>query len=228
MIYKKISKEESEQFSKRRWIHLINSLSGYKSANLVGTCDQDGSSNLAIVSSTFHLGARPPLMGFVLRPHTSKSPRHTLMNIKQTGYFTLNHVHQGIYRQSHQTSARYQRSESEFEKVGLSEAWKDFPAPFVEESRVQVGLKLKEIIDVTHNSTHIIIAEIQKFYIAEKAIMDDGYVDLEALETVAVSGLDSYHAANRLARLSYAKPNQDVETIPVSGIKRNYPYKMGF
>ncbi len=218
MVYKTILKEESENFGKRPWVRLINSLSGYKSANLVATCDGIGKSNLAMISSCFHLGARPPLMGFVLRPHSSASPRHTLMNIEATGFLTINHVHDGIYRPSHQTSARYQRAENEFEKVGLTEAWKDFPAPFVEESRVQIGLKVVETIDVTHNDTKIIIAEIQKVFIAEDAIMDDGYVDLEALATVAVSGLDSYHRTQRLARLSYAKPNKTVQSIPLSGI----------
>ena len=33
----------------------------------------------------------------------------------------------------------------------------------------------------------------------------DGFVDIEAIDTVAVSGLDSYHVTERLARLAYAK-----------------------
>ena len=40
----------------------INSLSGFKSANLVGTSDATQNSNLAIVSSVVHLGANPPLL----------------------------------------------------------------------------------------------------------------------------------------------------------------------
>ena len=42
----------------------INSLSGFKSANLIGTTDKAGNENLAIVSSVFHLGAHPPLMWY--------------------------------------------------------------------------------------------------------------------------------------------------------------------
>ena len=39
---------------------LVNSLSGFKSANLVGTADAAGSTNLAIMSSAVHLGSHPP------------------------------------------------------------------------------------------------------------------------------------------------------------------------
>ncbi|MCJ8275234.1 MAG: flavin reductase family protein, partial [Bdellovibrionales bacterium] len=60
-------------YNKRAWIKLVNSLSGFKSANLVGTQSKDGQTNLAMFSSFFHLGANPPLMGFVLRPHSTLS-----------------------------------------------------------------------------------------------------------------------------------------------------------
>jgi len=36
-------------------------------------------------------------------------------------------------------------------------------------------------------------------------LQEDGFVDIEAIDTVAVSGLDSYHVTERLARLAYAK-----------------------
>ncbi|HBF47730.1 MAG TPA: flavin oxidoreductase, partial [Shewanella frigidimarina] len=45
-------------------------------------------------------------------------PRHTFENIMQTGLYTINHVNQSIYEQAHQTSARYDKDESEFEATG--------------------------------------------------------------------------------------------------------------
>jgi hypothetical protein len=36
----------------------------------------------------------------------------------------------------------------------------------------------------------------------------DGFVDLEKAGTLTCSGLDSYHKTARIARLSYAKPDQ--------------------
>lgn len=55
---------------------LVNSLSGFKSANLVGTADAQGMTNLAIMSSAVHLGSHPPLLALIVRPGGEE--RHTL------------------------------------------------------------------------------------------------------------------------------------------------------
>ena len=57
-------------------LNLINSLSGIKPANLIGTINEDGTENLAIFSSVVHLGSNPALFGFVLRPR-GEVRRHT-------------------------------------------------------------------------------------------------------------------------------------------------------
>jgi len=75
-------------------INLINSCSGYKSANLIGTQSKDGQTNLAVFSSVMHLGSNPPLIGFILRP--DNVPRHTYENIMETGVYTVNHVFKDI------------------------------------------------------------------------------------------------------------------------------------
>ena len=79
-----------KNFSKVYRLNLINSVTGYKSANLIGSQSLDGKENLAIFSSVIHLGSNPALIGFILRPTTV--PRHTYSNIKSTGIFTLNAV----------------------------------------------------------------------------------------------------------------------------------------
>ena len=110
---KVFSKDHDRFKNNRAWVCFINSLSGYKSANLVGTKSKTGQENLSIVSSVVHLGANPPLMGFVVRPHSKDSPRHTFENLESTSFFTLNHVNDKIIKESHQTSARYPREVSE-------------------------------------------------------------------------------------------------------------------
>ena len=49
-------------------INLINSCSGYKSANLIGSVSKKGINNLAIFSSIIHIGSNPALLGFFTRP----------------------------------------------------------------------------------------------------------------------------------------------------------------
>ena len=87
-------------------VFFVNALSGFKSANLVGTTSRDGHDNLAMFSSVVHLGANPPLLGMVSRPHSVR--RDTLENIRATGYYTINHVHQSFFESAHQAAARYE------------------------------------------------------------------------------------------------------------------------
>lgn len=195
------------QLSSRYRAHLINSLSGFKSANLIGTVDKQGQLNLSIVSSVVHLGANPPLIGMIMRPNSV--PRHTFENITNTQVFTVNHVSGEFYQAGHQTSARYDKSQSEFEQVGLTPEWKEnFNAPFVAQSKLKYGVRLVEVIHLNVNDTEMVIGEIVLLDVNDKVIQQDGYIDIEALNTVAVSGLDSYHSTSRLARLSYAKTNR--------------------
>jgi flavin reductase (DIM6/NTAB) family NADH-FMN oxidoreductase RutF len=184
---------------------LINCLSGYKSANLIGTADAHGTTNLSMVSSVVHLGANPPLLGMVMRPPSV--PRDTYENILETGFFTVNHVHWGIHEQAHQTSARYPKEVSEFDAVGLTPEFKyDFHAPFVKESHVQLACVLKEDVHISWNDTRFLIAEIVQVHVPESIVQEDGHLALEQTELCAVIGLDSYTKATQSVRLPYAKP----------------------
>jgi flavin reductase (DIM6/NTAB) family NADH-FMN oxidoreductase RutF len=199
-----INMEQMNNVDDRYRAHFINSLSGYKSANLIGTVDQNGQQNLSIVSSVFHLGASPPLIGMIVRPHSA--PRHTLENIIETGYYTVNHVNAAIYQQAHKTSAQYDKSTSEFEAVGLTPEVRDTHcAPYVVESHLQIGVKYVSHQTLVVNNTVMVIGQIIDVTVPEVAVQQDGYIDIASLDTVAVSGLDCYHTTHSLARLPYAK-----------------------
>ncbi|MGS2716590.1 flavin reductase family protein [Eionea flava] len=201
-------KNDIHSMPQRYRANFINSLSGFKSANLVGTVNAKQQTNLSIISSAFHIGADPALMGFISRPHSVD--RHTLENLIETGYYTLNHVHTGIIDEAHQTSARYERDESEFTETGLNELWHDgFSAPFVNESFVRIGLAYKEHHTLVNN-TVMVLGEIILVDLPKGSIKDDGLVDMTMTNTVAVSGLDSYHSPKKVKRLGYAKPHQPV------------------
>jgi flavin reductase (DIM6/NTAB) family NADH-FMN oxidoreductase RutF len=194
----------------------INSLSGFKSANLLGTVSSDGITNLSIVSSAFHIGANPALLGVIIRPDSV--PRDSLSNIKQTNYFTVNHVSSMIWQQAHQCSARYPATESEFDSVGLTPEFIDeIAAPFVAESQLKFALKLRQVIPLEINGTVLVIGEIIHVVCPATSVQQDGYIDIESLDTVAVSGLDSYHTTDRLSRLAYAKPELPSAFLDVSG-----------
>lgn len=202
--------DEIETLNDRYRAHFINALSGFKSANLIATCDDNKNTNLAIFTSVFHIGSHPPLLGTIIRPHSVA--RHTLENILQTKYYTINHVNESIYKQAHQTSARYDKEISEFQAVGLTEQWQQqFAAPFVKESRIQLGMQLREHQPLEINNTALIIGEIVVINIKDDVVHEDGYIDIEHTKSVAVSGLDTYHGTDLLSRLPYAKVEKSLK-----------------
>jgi len=190
----------------RKRAAFVNSLPGFKPGTLVGTVNAAGITNAAIFSSVLHIGANPALMGLLFRPLSV--PRHTYQNIKETGYFTLNHITEKIYRAAHKTSARFDDGVSEFATCGLTEEYRDtLPAPYVQESPVRIGLKYTEEHLISANQTVLVIGQIVEVIFPDGCMADDGYLDLECAGILTVSGLDSYHTTRRISRLPYAKPD---------------------
>ncbi len=206
--------EELVQLETRYRANLINSLGGFKSLVLIGTKSESGNENLATFSSLFHLGANPALTGIIIRPGEAK--QNTLGNIMRTGQYTINHVLPSFYKKAHQCAAKYDPGISEFDTCGLTPFYEDgITAPFVQESKIRFACELVQKTDIELNGTFFIIGKIIHIELPEQFIQADGYIDLEAAGTVTCSGLDSYHATNRLARLSYPKTDKAVTEIPI-------------
>ncbi len=184
--------------------YFINTAEGYKNAALIGTVNQKGQTNLAIFNSIVHIGATPPLIGFIHRPVTV--PKQTFTNIQQTGSFTINLITAEFYKQAHQTSARYAPGVSEYDATGLTiESGKETRAPFVKESPVKFGLSLEEIIPVRSNNTYLVIGKVQEMFIRPDLICTDGNIELHKADIMAVSGLDNYYSPAFVERRPYAR-----------------------
>jgi flavin reductase (DIM6/NTAB) family NADH-FMN oxidoreductase RutF len=208
----RISRSEIDALDKIYRANLINSITGYKPANLIGTVSKEGITNLTIISSVFHMGSNPPLIGFMQRPVTV--PRDTYDNIKETGYYTINHVHGEFIEKAHQTSARFDKDVSEFEACDISEQYlNDFIAPYVKESKVKIGMKLVEEIPIVHNGTILMIGEIVDIHLPDQCLEKDGNLDLNLVNDVCISGLSTYHKVSHKASFSYAKPNQQLQLV---------------
>ena len=189
----------------RKRAQFINSISGFRSVALIGTIDTQGQTNLAIFSSIVHIGSNPPLLGFIMRPDSVE--RHTLSNIMETGHYTINHIHQNMYEQAHQTSARYPKTMSEFDATQLTPLFQEgFVAPFVKESHIQIGMEFKERIEISINQTSMVIGEIKWIHFPDHCLSEDGFLDIEKAGSITSTGQDSYHTTQLLQRLEYAKP----------------------
>ena len=111
-----LSKEAIEHIPNIKRLNIINSVSGIKPGNLIGTTDGFNQTNLAIISSVVHLGSNPAFMGFVLRPD-EQIRRHTYENICGNGQFTINHIHSSFIDKAHWTSAKFAKEDSYLKKV---------------------------------------------------------------------------------------------------------------
>ena len=200
-----LSKAKIEELSYLYKINLMNSISGYKPANLIATKSEDGIANVAVFSSVVHYGSSPAILGFVLRPTTVA--RNTYDNIKKTGYYTINSINENIIEDAHHTSAKYPSGISEFDKTDLTEEYKDdFYAPFVAESPLKIGLKFLEEYHIKANGTILVLGEVTDLYFKDKMLSEDGFLNLSEEKIAAINGLDTYSISGKQKRLSYQRP----------------------
>ena len=201
------NREKIDELDKIYKINLINSCSGFKSANLLGSISTDGKPNVAVFSSVTHLGSNPPTLGFILRPTTV--PRNTYKNLKETGFFTINHIFEDIIEDAHHTSAKYPEEISEFDMTNLKQEYKgNFKAPFVDGSPVQMSMKFVEEIHIPSNDVMLIVAQIEELYIKDVLLEKDGLVNLSKGNIATINGLDTYAIQKFKKQLSYQRPKK--------------------
>ncbi len=209
---KRISLEEimgMERFYRQAF---INTISGFKSANLIGTINNEGVTNLAIFNSVIHIGANPPYLGLILRPASVE--RHTYDNIKTTRHYSINHVHHDFVKEAHQTSAKYPADVSEFEACGFTPMYSNtLRTPYVQESSVKIGMEFLEEYPIQLNGTILIIGKIMEIILSESVLLESGHINLDDAGSVAVGGLDTYYSTELLSRLSYARPGEELKNI---------------
>ena len=189
---KHLSKEDFDNLQKFYRINLINSCTGYKSANLIGSISKDGVENVAVFSSITHLGSNPAMLGYILRPTTV--PRNTYKNIKETGIFTVNHIVKDIISEAHHTSAKYSEEISEFDMTELEQEYKKgCKVPFVKGSPVQLTCKYLNEYNINENGTILVVASIEELYFDENLVNDTGFLRLDKANVVTVNAVSYTH-----------------------------------
>jgi len=204
MKYTKTDIAELDRISR---LKIINSVTGIKPANLIGTINEKGQTNLAVFSSVVHLGSNPPLLGFISRPRTAEVG-HTYHNIQANGFYTINHIHPEFIKNAHYTSAKFDEDVSEFDKCSLGEEFLDgFAAPFVKESQFKMGLRLCQVIDIPLNGTVMVIGEIEHLIMPDSAMVE-GDIDLEVSNGVGISGLNTYYNLSKIVSHPYVRVDE--------------------
>ena len=202
------SKDDIANWDRVLRLKIINSVTGIKPANLIGTIGSNGSTNLAIFSSIVHLGSNPGLVGCVTRPRTDEVG-HTFENILESGVYTVNHIHPEFTKNAHYTSAKFPKDVSEFSKCGLTEDFiEGFKAPFVKESQLKIGLRYVENHKIS-NGTTLVIGQIEHLILPDMDL-NDGDIDLELSKSVGISGLNSYYELKKIAQYPFVR----LEDVP--------------
>lgn len=211
---KHITRDTISQMEKIERLNIINSCTGYKSANLIGTLSENGNPNVAVFSSVTHLGSNPGILGFIVRPTTV--PRDTYSNIKAKGFFTINHITSDMIFDAHHTSANYEVGVSEFDKTNLIEEYKkDLEVPFVKGSPIQLYCKYMNEYYIKENDTIHIIASIEHIFYNENMEHKDGWLQLDKGNVVAINGLDGYCLPKLVERFEYARPNVATKSFKI-------------
>ena len=200
-----VTKDALKKLPKIPRLNLVNCCTGYKSANLIATKSISGIENVAVFSSVTHLGSDPALLGFIVRPATV--PRDTYKNLKETGYFTVNHITSEMIAAAHQTSANYNELISEFDKTSLqSEYLQDIQTPFVKGSPVRLWCKYLNEYEIKENGTIHIIASIETIFYDENLVAGkENFLQLDKGNVITVNGLDGYCLPKLVERFEYAR-----------------------
>ena len=199
-----LEKKEIDKLERIYRLNLVNSITGVKPANLIATRSKDGNDNVAIFSSVVHLGSKPAQIGFIVRP-AGENPRDTFLNIKETGFYTINHISTSFIEKAHYTSANLDLNESEFERMNIDKEFiSDFHAPFVKDSAVKIGLKHIESLLLPNKCT-LVIGEIILIKAIDESVNEFGELDLENYDCVGISGLGSYYKLKKLNSYPHVK-----------------------
>tara|TARA_B100000683_G_scaffold277677_1_gene337958 strand:+ start:4148 stop:4780 length:633 start_codon:yes stop_codon:yes gene_type:complete len=202
-----LRKTDIEKLERKYRLNLINSITGVKPANLVGTRSKENQDNLAIFSSAVHLGSNPAQIGLVMRPQTN-GIKDTYSNIMETKHYTINHVSLDFIKKAHYTSAKLKKEESEFDIMKLKRSFiGDFYAPFVEKSKIKIGMSHLKSIDLP-NGCIFIIGQIELIQLPDESINEKGQINLETYNAAGISGLNTYYSLKRIDSFPYVRVHE--------------------
>lgn len=175
----------------------------------MGSQNNKGEVNLAPFSFFNAFGANPPVIAFspAFRG-TDGSPKHTFLNVQETGEFTVSVVNYAMVEQANLASAEWPEGTDEFVKAGFGKqpSVKISP-PGVAESPMVMECRLLHHVDLGGKaaSGNLMIGEVLLFHIKESVFVGK-YPHHDRLDLVARMGGEYYCRASGSAVFSVSKP----------------------
>lgn len=176
----------------------------------VGTLDAEGRPNLSPFSFFNAFGANPPTVAFSPAFRGSDgSPKHTFLNIKATGEFTISAVTYAMVEQISLASGDFPAGVDEWVKAGFTKLPSmKIKAPGVAESPFVMECKLLQHVPLGTGPAagNLMIGEVVMFHIKE-SVFDGKYMSADRMDLVARMGGPLYCRASGDAIFELAKPS---------------------
>lgn len=166
----------------------------------VSTLDKQGRSNLAPFSFFNAFGVNPPIICFSpAYAGRTGLPKHTFLNILETGECTVSIVTYDMVFQTSLASAPFDAGVDEFVKAGFtkSESTKVKP-PGVAESPFVMEAKLLHHVEFggRPGSANMLICEVVLLHVKDEVFDEKGSIDPRKMDQVARMGGPWYSRAN--------------------------------
>lgn len=174
--------------------HLMTRVVAPRPIAFVSSLDSQGNGNLAPFSFFNIGGANPPSCVICPLFNREGEPKDTLLNIRDTGEYTISVVTRPMAERMNQASWTYARNVDEFDETGFTRAAsKLVRPPWVAESPVGIECRLHQIVQHGDGalSGSYIIGEMLYMHIADK-VLTDGLPDNAKLDQVSRLGADYY------------------------------------
>ena len=190
--------------------HLMTRVVAPRPIAFVSSLDAQGQGNLAPFSY-FNIGGSNPA-SCVICPILNRQgePKDTLLNIRETGEYTISIVSRTMAKRMNQASWTYPRAVDEFDETGFSRAKsKLVKPPWVAESPVGIECRMYQIVE--HGSGALsgsfIIGEMLYMHIADE-VLTDGLPDNAKLEQVSRLGASYYSSITLDNLFEMQRPTQ--------------------
>ncbi|CAH1264668.1 Hypp3045 [Branchiostoma lanceolatum] len=154
----------------------------------ISTCSTGGCNNLAPVAFFMPVTSDPASLAFSMTWRRDGSEKDTLVNIRSTGHFVVNHTTLPIIAKVFVASQEFGPDVDEFEEAGLTPVPSVCgPAPHVLESPVSLECRLLHTLPVggkRHGGTTVVIGQVVHMHVSESCIDGNG-IRGETLQSVS-------------------------------------------
>lgn len=192
---------------------------------LIGTVDDFGNNNLSPYSFFNVFSSNPPVAIFSparrVRNNTTKDTLHNAMSNKEC---TINVVTYDLVHQVNLSSAEYGSEVDEFVKAGFTALPSDTIAPMrVAESPVNMECIVKDVVHLGDEggAGNLVVCEIKRIHVKDEVLMDNGFIDQQAIDLVGRLGLNWWVRASGDALFTVDAPKLGIGVDQIPHVIKN-------